>query len=165
MPELIALNYFINYYFCFINRLTFSSIPRSSNGVGSSHEVNTFVVIGAIINLVVVGGHVHLWVPGEVNGPGVLFPLSHLVVELDWGVGSLWFSHPVHDVVIIGRVIDALWPWSSPVVSVHMDWWSFNTGLEGHHINDVVRVVVVNGFNTSKEDNCESIFHFCLKLL
>ena len=128
------------------------------------HNINGLVIIGSIINLVVISGVVHLWVPGEVYWPGAFGPLSHLVVVLDWWVGLLWVSHPVHDGVIVGRVIDTLWPLSSPVVSEHVDWWSLNSGLESHHVNDVVRVVVVNGLNTSNKRNCECIFHFCLLL-
>lgn len=131
----------------------------------SSHNVDGLVVIGAIIDLVVVGGVVHLWVPGEVNWPGTGLPLSHLVVEFDWGVWILWLSNPVHDVIIISGIIDSLRPLSSPVVSVHVDWWSLNTGLEVHHVDNVVLVDVGVSLSTSNESDSESIFHFDLKLL
>ena len=126
----------------------------------SSHNVDGLVVIGSIINLVVVGGVVHWGVPGEVNWPGALSPLSHLVVKFDWWISWLWLSHPVHDGVIVGGIVNTLWPLSSPGVSVHVDWWSLNTGLEVHHVDDVVLVDVVVSLSTGDESNCESIFHF-----
>ena len=49
-------------------------------------------------------------------------------------------SHPVEDLIIVGGVIDTLWPWSSPSVTVHMDWNSLGFSLEGHHIEQFLLI-------------------------
>ena len=55
-------------------------------------------------------------VPGEVDGPGAGLPLSHLVVVLDRRRARVRKSNPVHDLVIIRRVVDgALRPRFAPV--------------------------------------------------
>ena len=80
------------------------------------HEVDNLVVISAIIDLLVVGGVVEVAIPGEVHGPGARGPLSHLVVVLDWRSWRLGLSNPVHDLIIIGGIVDsALRPALSPV--------------------------------------------------
>ena len=79
-------------------------------------HINNLGVIGSIVDLLVLGGNTHVLVPGMVDGPGACCPLSHLVVVLDRGIRGFLLSHPVHDLVIISRVINALWPRKSPVL-------------------------------------------------
>ena len=122
-------------------------------------NINDFVIVGSVINLVVVGGGVHLGVPGEVYRPGSGLPVSHLIVVLDgwWWTG--WLSDPVHDLVIVLRVVITLWPWSSPGVSVHVDW---DTGALNLKVHEVIKLLLVRGVggNTSKGNGSEGVFHF-----
>ena len=85
----------------------------------SKVNIKNFVIIGTIINLLVLGGVVEVTIPGVVNGPCAWNPLSHLIVILDWGIWALSLPHPVHNVFVIGGVIDTLWPSLSPVSSLH----------------------------------------------
>ena len=83
------------------------------------HKVDNLVVISAIVDLLGVSGLGHVSVPVEVHGPGAGLPLSHLVVVLNRGWGSLGLSHPVHDLVVISRIIDGtLRPALAPVSGV-----------------------------------------------
>jgi len=127
--------------------------------VGFGLDVNDFVIIGSIIDFVVVGGIVHWSVPREVYGPGAWNPLSHLIVILDWGWWTSWLSDPVENLVIVLRVVETLWPWSSPGVSVHVDWDTLRFNLEVH---DVIELLLVGAFssNTSKSDSNKGVFHF-----
>ena len=105
-----------------------------------SHIVNDFVIVRSIIDLVVVGSLVHLWVPWVVYRPGAWGPLSHLIVILDWWSWASWLSDPVEDLVIVLRVVNTLWPWSSPGVSIHVDWNALRLGLEVHNVIDLLLV-------------------------
>lgn len=127
--------------------------------MGFGLDVNDFVIIGSIIDFVVVGGIVHWSVPREVYGPSAWNPLSHLIVILDWGWWSSWLSDPVENLVIVLRVVETLWPWSSPGVSVHVDWDTLRFNLEVH---DVIELLLVGAFssNTSKSDSNKGVFHF-----
>jgi hypothetical protein len=111
----------------------------------------------------VVGSVVHLGVPREVNRPGVWDPLSHLIVILDWGWWASWLSDPVENLVIVLRVVDTLWPWSSPGVSVHVDWDTGGFGLEVH---DIIKLILVGvGGDTGKGNSDKGVFHFFTKII
>ena len=94
--------------------------------------------------------------------PGSWDPLSHLIVILDWGWWASWLSDPVENLVIVLRVVDTLWPWSSPGVSVHVDWDTSGFGLEVH---DIIKLVLVgHGGDISKGNSDKGVFHFLQKL-
>jgi len=103
-------------------------------------EVNDFVVISSIVDLVVVRGIVHLWVPWEVYRPGSWDPSSHLIVVLDWRLWGGWLSDPVENLVIVLGVVETLWPWSSPGVTIHVNWNALRLGLEVHNVIDLLLV-------------------------
>ena len=90
--------------------------------------------------------------------------MSHLIVILDWWSWGCWLSDPVEDLVIVLRVVNTLWPWSSPGVTVHVDWNSLSFGLEGHHIEESF---LTDGGGGGTGDKCnKSVFHYnYLKLL
>ena len=79
-------------------------------------NVEYFGIISSVIDNVMVDGMVHWCVPSVVYGPGTCFPHSHLIVILNFWIFFLWFTDPVHDLVVIGGVIDLTsWPLLVPV--------------------------------------------------
>ena len=70
---------------------------------------------------------------------------------LDGWWWSSWLSDPVEDLVIVLRVVITLWPWSSPGVSVHVDWDTLTLNLEVHEIVEIL-LVRLGGFSTNKGD-------------
>lgn len=129
-----------------------SSGDRSvhSEANGSSLNVDNLVVIGTIIDLVVVGGLGPVIIPSVVDWPGAWNPLSHLIVILDGRLWWLWLSDPVENLVVISRVINALWPWVVPV-SV----WLELLGVNAHNLlldkRMVLMVVVMLGIDTDSQ--------------
>jgi hypothetical protein len=110
----------------------------------------------------VVGSFIHLVVPREVYRPGSWNPVSHLIVILDWWSWTSWLSNPVEDLIIVLRVIDTLWPWSSPGVSIHMDWDALRLGLKSHHVEDFFLVGSGSSNNGSSD---KRKFHFNFKII
>ena len=88
------------------------------NLVRSSLNIDNFIIICSVIDLILPGGVIHCSVPDEVNRPGCWLPLSHFIVILNWWPLSIVISHPVHDKMIISRIINTKWPWLSPSVIV-----------------------------------------------
>ena len=94
-----------------------------------------------------------------VNRPGSWDPVSHFIVILDWWSWGCWLSDPVEDLVIVLRVVNTLWPWSSPGVSVHMDWDTLALNLEVHEIIKVL-LVRLGSVHTNKGNSGKRKFHF-----
>jgi len=78
--------------------------------------------------------------------------VSHLIVILDGWWGASWLSDPVQDLVVVLRVVITLWPWSSPGVSVHVDWHTLALNLEVH---EIVKSLLV-GFDGLGADDSDS---------
>ena len=91
--------------------------------------------------------------------PGAWGPLSHLIVILDWWPWASWLSDPVEDLVIVLRVVNTLWPWSSPGVSIHVDWNALRLGLEAHLVEELV-LVEGGGLSANHSSSDERKFHF-----
>ena len=125
------------------------------------HEVDDFVVIGAIIDLLGVGSMRHVTVPVEVNGPRAGLPLSHLVVVLNWGSTTIGLSNPVHDLVVIGGIVGrTLRPGVSPE-SASLQLRGINTlssGLDESNTSVVV-MVSLDGINARHESQSSNKFH------
>ena len=66
-------------------------------------------------------------------------------------------SHPVKDLVIVLGVVITLWPWSSPGVSIHVDWNSLRFDLEVHNVEELL-LVGGRSTHTGKGDGSEE-FH------
>ena len=81
--------------------------------------------------------------------------MSHLVVVLDGWWRSSWLSDPVEDLVVVLGVVITLWPWSSPGVSVHVDWDSLALNLEVHEVIELLLV----GSGGDADDGEERKFH------
>ena len=81
-----------------------------------SLHINNFVIIGAIINLISIRSVGPGAVPSKINRPGAWNPLSHFIVISNWCVWSFWISHPVHDQMIIGGIVNTKRPWFSPSI-------------------------------------------------
>ncbi len=78
---------------------------------------------------------------------------------LDGWWWSSWLSDPVQDLVIVLRVVITLWPWSSPGVSVHMDWDALGLNLKVHKVVEFL-LVGSGGVNTNKGNSSKGVFHF-----
>jgi hypothetical protein len=106
-------------------------------------NVEYFGIISSVIDNAMVRGMVHWCVPCVVYGPGTFFPHSHLFVILNGWSCFLWCTDPVHDLVVIGGVIDLTsWPLLVPVSITDeiLIWDTHNLRLEVGH---VMRAVVV----------------------
>ena len=80
-----------------------------------------------------------------------------MILDGWWRTG--WLSDPVQDLVVVLRVVITLWPWSSPGVSVHVDWDTLALNLEVHEIVKVL-LVSLGGASHTKDGEESSIFHF-----
>lgn len=129
----------------------------------SELDVDDLVVISAIIDLLGVGGMRHVAVPVEMNGPGAGLPLSHLVVENDGRLRRIGLSNPVHDLVIIGGVVDGtLRPGVSPV-STRLQSLGIDTlglGLNESDTGEVVVSLEGDGIDAGHESQSSNKFHF-----
>ena len=99
--------------FLFVGR---SGVQICSDTLGPHLHVDDLLVISAVVDLLGIGGVSVRRVPGEVDGPGTRLPLPHLVPVLNRRRGRIRSTNPVHDLVIVGRVVDGtLRPVLAPV--------------------------------------------------
>ena len=78
---------------------------------------------------------------------------------LDGWWWSCWLSDPVQDLVVVLRVVITLWPWSSPGVSVHVDWDTLTLSLEVHEVVEIF-LVGLSGLSSDKGNGGKRKFHF-----
>ena len=159
--------------FLFVGR---SGVETRSDVLGPLLDIDDLLVISAIVDLLGIGGMSVRRVPGEVDGPGARLPLSHLVPVPDGRGRRLRSAHPVHDLVVIGRVVDgALRPVLAPVGRlVLLDFAvvpkccfasiivTFQRLIEGVDVRLIDRVGKLDGLSAGDEEHNRGEFHFII---